>query len=159
MVRSGFGWRFEVTDPATGEVIGDAPDGTAEDAVRAVEAADRAFAGWSTTTAKERADLLYAAWQLMNDRAESLAELMTREQGKPLRASRNEVAYAGDFLRFYAEEATRVTGEWLRQRGRPTILGAPTTVGVVGMVTPWNYPISMLTRRWVLLSPRVARSC
>ena len=151
------GGRFEVTDPATGEVIGDAPDGTAEDAVRAVEAADRAFAGWSTTTAKERADLLYAAWQLMNDRAESLAELMTREQGKPLRASRNEVAYAGDFLRFYAEEATRVTGEWLpsaRADQRFLVLRQP--VGVVGMVTPWNYPISMLTRK---LGPALAAGC
>ena len=151
------GGRFEVTDPATGEVIGDAPDGTAEDAVRAVEAADRAFAAWSTTTAKERADLLYAAWQLMNDRAESLAELMTREQGKPLRASRNEVAYAGDFLRFYAEEATRVTGEWLpsaRADQRFLVLRQP--VGVVGMVTPWNYPISMLTRK---MGPALAAGC
>ena len=66
------GQRFEVTDPATGEVIGDVPDGDASDAERAVEAADRAFGSWSSTTAKERADLLYAAWQLMSERSEAL---------------------------------------------------------------------------------------
>ena len=151
------GQRFEVTDPATGEVIGEVPDGDASDAERAVEAADRAFGSWSSTTAKERADLLYAAWQLMSERSEALAELMTREQGKPLRASRNEVAYAGDFLRFYAEEATRVTGEWLpsaRSDQRFLVLRQP--VGVVGMVTPWNYPISMLTRK---MGPALAAGC
>jgi len=151
------GQRFEVTDPATGEVIGEVPDGDASDAERAVEAADRAFGSWSSTTAKERADLLYAAWRLMTERSEALAELMTREQGKPLRASRNEVAYAGDFLRFYAEEATRVTGEWLpsaRSDQRFLVLRQP--VGVVGMVTPWNYPISMLTRK---MGPALAAGC
>ena len=102
---------FEVTDPATGEVIGTAPAGGADDARDAIAAADRAFGSWSTTTGRERADLLYRAWQLMTERAGELAELMTREQGKPLKASRAEVAYAADFLRFYAEEATRVTGE------------------------------------------------
>ncbi len=151
------GREFEVTDPATGEVIGSVPDGDADDAVDAIAAADAAFGAWSTTTARTRADLLHAAWQLMIERSESLAELMTREQGKPLKASRAEVAYAADFLRFYAEEATRVAGEWLpsaRADQRFLVLRQP--VGVVAMVTPWNYPISMLTRK---MAPALAAGC
>ena len=151
------GREFEVTDPATGEVIGSVPDGGADDATDAIAAADTAFGAWSTTTARSRADLLYASWQLMLERSESLAELMTREQGKPLKASRAEVAYAADFLRFYAEEATRVAGEWLpsaRADQRFLVLRQP--VGVVAMVTPWNYPISMLTRK---MAPALAAGC
>ncbi len=151
------GKTFEVTDPATGEAIGTVPDGSAEDALDAIAAADAAFGSWSTTTAQSRADLLYAAWQLMTERSESLARLMTSEQGKPLKASRAEVKYAADFLRFYAEEATRVTGEWLpsaRADQRFLVLRQP--VGVVAMVTPWNYPISMLTRK---MAPALAAGC
>ncbi|MGI9644969.1 MAG: NAD-dependent succinate-semialdehyde dehydrogenase [Ilumatobacteraceae bacterium] len=151
------GATFEVTDPATGEVIGSVPYGGADDARDAIAAADEAFAAWSSTTARERADLLYRAWQRMQERSEDLAALMTREQGKPLRASRAEVAYAADFLRFYAEEATRVTGEWLpssRPDQRFLVLRQP--VGVVAMVTPWNYPISMLTRK---MAPALAAGC
>jgi succinate-semialdehyde dehydrogenase/glutarate-semialdehyde dehydrogenase len=151
------GTTFEVTDPATGEVIGDVPDGGADDATDAIAAADAAFGGWSTTTAAARASLLYAAWRMMNERADELASLMTREQGKPLKASRAEVAYAADFLRFYAEEATRITGEWLpsaRPDQRFLVVRQP--VGVVAMVTPWNYPISMLTRK---MAPALAAGC
>lgn len=151
------GATFDVTDPATGDNIGSVPDGGADDARDAISAADAAFAGWSTTTARSRSDLLYRAWRLMDERAEQLAELMTREQGKPLRASRAEVAYAADFLRYYAEEATRVTGEWLpsaRPDQRFLVLRQP--VGVVAMVTPWNYPISMLTRK---MAPALAAGC
>ncbi len=144
-------------DPATGEVIASVPDGGADDARAAVAAAHDAFKGWSTSTAAARADLLYRAWQLMTDRSEALAELMTREQGKPLKASRAEVKYAADFLRFYAEEATRVTGEWLpsaRPDQRFLVLRQP--VGVVAMITPWNYPVSMLTRK---MAPALAAGC
>ena len=151
------GGTFEVTDPATGDVIGTVPDGGADDAHDAIAAADAAFGSWSTTTAQARADLLYAAWRLMTERSEQLAQLMTREQGKPLKASRAEVKYAADFLRFYAEEATRVTGEWLpsaRPDQRFLVLRQP--VGVVAMVTPWNYPISMLTRK---MAPALAAGC
>jgi succinate-semialdehyde dehydrogenase/glutarate-semialdehyde dehydrogenase len=151
------GRTFEVTNPATGEVLGRVPDGGADDAEDAVSAADLAFATWANTTAHHRADLLYRAWQLMLERADQLAELMTREQGKPLKASRAEVTYAADFLRFYAEEATRVTGEWLpsaRPDQRFLVLRQP--VGVVAMVTPWNYPISMLTRK---MAPALAAGC
>ncbi|RMH79193.1 MAG: NAD-dependent succinate-semialdehyde dehydrogenase [Actinomyces sp.] len=151
------GRRFAVTDPATGEEIGTVPDATAADATRAVEAADRAFASWSTTTVDERADLLLAAWRLMQERTDELARLMTREQGKPLRAARNEVVYAADFLRWFAEEARRIEGGWLpssRPDQRFVALRVP--VGVVGAITPWNYPISMLTRK---LGPALAAGC
>ena len=94
------GRRFDVTDPATGGVIGDVPDGDAVDAARAIGAADSAFAAWSTTTARERSDLLLAAWRLMGERADEIARLMTREQGNPLKAARNEVNSAADFLRY-----------------------------------------------------------
>jgi succinate-semialdehyde dehydrogenase/glutarate-semialdehyde dehydrogenase len=124
---------FEVVDPATGAVIGSMPDGTTADAERAIGAADAAFAEWSATTTRERSDMLLRAWQIMTERAGELAELMTREQGKPLKAARNEVNYAADFLRYYSEEAT-----------------------LVAMVTPWNYPISMLTRK---MGPALAAGC
>jgi succinate-semialdehyde dehydrogenase/glutarate-semialdehyde dehydrogenase len=151
------GGRFEVTNPATGQVIGDVPDGGAADAEAAVAAAYEAFGAWSSTTAYERSDLLYKAWQIMTERAEDLAHLMTTEQGKPLKASRAEVKYGADFLRWYAEEAKRVAGEWLpssRSDQRFLVLKQP--VGVVAAITPWNYPISMLTRK---MAPALAAGC
>ena len=148
---------FDVVDPATGAVIGSMPDGTTADAERAIGAADAAFAEWSATTARERSDMLLRAWQIMTERAGELAELMTREQGKPLKAARNEVNYAADFLRYYSEEATRVAGEWLpSQRADQRFLILRQPVGVVAMVTPWNYPISMLTRK---MGPALAAGC
>ena len=148
---------FDVTNPATGERIGEVPDGDAPDAIRAVGAADTAFAAWSSTTARERSNVLLEAWRLMVDRADTIAELMTREQGKPLKAAKNEVVYAADFLRFYSEEATRVVGEWLpSQRADQRFLVMRQPVGVVAMVTPWNYPVSMLTRK---MGPALAAGC
>jgi succinate-semialdehyde dehydrogenase/glutarate-semialdehyde dehydrogenase len=148
---------FDVTNPATGERIGEVPDGDAPDAIRAVGAADTAFAAWSSTTARERSNVLLEAWRLMVDRADAIAELMTREQGKPLKAAKNEVVYAADFLRFYSEEATRVVGEWLpSQRADQRFLVMRQPVGVVAMVTPWNYPVSMLTRK---MGPALAAGC
>ena len=107
------GATFEVTNPATGESLGQVPDGGAADAEAAIAAADTAFANWSKTTAYERADVLMAAWRLMRERSKELAALMTREQGKPLRASAAEVNYGADFIRWFAEEARRLTGEWI----------------------------------------------
>ncbi|MEM9748049.1 MAG: NAD-dependent succinate-semialdehyde dehydrogenase [Actinomycetota bacterium] len=151
------GGTFAVTDPATGAHLDDVPDGGSADAERAIEAANRAFDSWSQTTAHERADVLLTAWRLMTERSDQLAELMTREQGKPLRASRAEVTYAADFLRFFAEEATRVAGEWLpSKRADQRFLVVHQPVGVVAAVTPWNYPISMLTRK---IGPALAAGC
>jgi len=151
------GATFAVTNPANGEEIGRMPDGGAADAEAAIAAADAAFASWSATTAYQRADILMKAWQLMGERAGELAELMTTEQGKPLRASQFEVGYGADFIRWFAEEARRLNGEWLPS-GRPDqrFLTVRQAVGVVAMVTPWNYPMSMLTRK---MAPALAAGC
>jgi succinate-semialdehyde dehydrogenase/glutarate-semialdehyde dehydrogenase len=140
------GATFAVTNPANGEHLGDVPDGAREDAELAIAAADAAFHDWSMTTAYERADVLMGAWTLMRERADALAHLMTAEQGKPLRASAAEVAYGADFIRWFAEEARRLTGEWLPSaRSNQRFLSVQAPVGVVAAITPWNYPMSMLT--------------
>ncbi len=148
---------FEVTNPATGEVIGSVADGGAAETEAAIAAADAAFDAWAGATAYQRSDKLYAAWQLMVERHEDLATLMTTEQGKPIRAARNEVNYAADFLRWYAEEAKRVYGETIpsaRADQRFLVMRQP--LGVCAAITPWNYPISMLTRK---LGPALAAGC
>ena len=151
------GKSFDVTTPATGEVLGSVPAGASEDAVAAVDAAHASFSEWSNTTPYERSRLLYRAWELMNERSEELAELMTAEQGKPLKAARAEVKYAADFLIWFAEEAKRVTGEWIpSQRPDQRFLAVKVPVGVVAAITPWNYPISMLTRK---MGPALAAGC
>src|SRR5213076_2580189 len=104
------GRTFEVTNPATGEVIGTVADGTREDARAAIDAADRVFDAWAGQTAYARAALLMEAHQLMLERKEALAKQMTEEQGKPIRMARNEVQYATDFLTWFAEEAKRING-------------------------------------------------
>jgi succinate-semialdehyde dehydrogenase/glutarate-semialdehyde dehydrogenase len=151
------GKTFDVTNPATGELLGSAPAGEPEDAVAAIDAAHASFSDWANTTAYERSRLLYRAWQLMTERSEMLAQLMTAEQGKPLKAARAEVNYAADFLIWFAEEAKRVNGEWLpSQRPDQRFLSVKAPVGVVAAITPWNYPISMLTRK---MGPALAAGC
>lgn len=151
------GSSFEVINPATGEAIGDVADGTREDAADAIAAASVAFDGWSRLTAFQRSEYLHRAYHLMIERKEALAKLMTEEQGKPLRAARNEVQYAADFFLWYAEEAKRVYGEILpapRSDQRFLVLRQP--VGVVAAITPWNYPVSMITRK---VAPALAAGC
>lgn len=151
------GASFDVSNPATGEIIGTTPDGAAGDASLAVTAAHDAFPRWSQSTAYERSRILYRAWELMTERSEDLAQLMTTEQGKPLKAARAEVKYAADFLIWFAEEAKRITGQWLpSQRPQQRFLSVKAPVGVVAAITPWNYPISMLTRK---MGPALAAGC
>ncbi len=148
---------FDVTDPATGAVIGSVADGGAAEATAAVDAADAAFGAWAAQTAYARSEKLYEAWRLMTERAETLAHIMTSEQGKPLKAARNEVKYGADFLLWYAEEAKRVYGETIpsaRPDQRFLVIRQP--IGVCAAITPWNYPISMLTRK---LAPALAAGC
>ncbi len=148
---------FEVTDPATGRVIGTAADAGAAETDRAIAAAAGAFASWSRETAYRRAEVLWKAHALMSERAEELAALMTLEQGKPLKAARNEVRYALGFLSWFAEEAKRVYGSSIpsaRADQRLTVLRQP--VGVVAAITPWNYPVSMITRK---VGPALAAGC
>lgn len=146
-----------VTNPATGETIGQVPDCTDQDIEAAIAAADRAFKEWKRTTAYHRSQLLYRAWELMTQQKRELAELMTSEQGKPLKASLNEVQYGADFLLWFAEEAKRMYGQSIpsaRENQRFLVQKSP--VGVVGAITPWNYPISMITRK---LAPALAAGC
>jgi len=148
---------FAVTNPATGEVIGKVPDCTDQDIEAAITAADYAFREWKKTTAYQRSQLIYRAWELMIRQKRQLAELMTLEQGKPLKASLNEVQYGADFLLWFAEEAKRIYGQTVpsaRENQRFLVHKSP--VGVVGAITPWNYPISMITRK---LAPALAAGC
>jgi succinate-semialdehyde dehydrogenase / glutarate-semialdehyde dehydrogenase len=151
------GRRFESKNPASGDLIDTVVDGGPADIGRAIDAAADAFGPWSESTAYQRSEYLYAAYELMLERQESLAKLMTEEQGKPIRMARNEVRYAADFLLWFAEEAKRVYGETIpsaRADQRFLVLRQP--VGVVGAITPWNYPISMITRK---VGPALAAGC
>jgi succinate-semialdehyde dehydrogenase/glutarate-semialdehyde dehydrogenase len=148
---------FPVVNPANGEHIGEVADGRRDDAIAAIDAAAAALPAWSGVTAYDRSAALYRAYQLMMERRPALAELMTREQGKPLKAALNEVKYAADFLLWFAEEAKRVYGETIPSaRSDQRFLVQKFPVGVVAAVTPWNYPISMLTRK---LAPALAAGC
>jgi len=148
---------FVVTNPATGEHVGQVPDCTDADIEAALVAADTAFKAWKKTTAYERSALLYRAWELMLARKNELAEIMTREQGKPLKAALNEVQYGADFLLWFAEEAKRVYGQTIPSgRLNQRFICSKAPVGVVGAITPWNYPISMITRK---LAPALAAGC
>ncbi len=148
---------FAVSNPATGEILGQVADGTRAHAKQAIDAAAKAFPAWSTATAYQRANVLLKTHQLMLDAKQSLAELMTREQGKPLKAALNEVQYAADFLLWFAEEGKRVYGETIPSaRADQRFLVRYQPLGVVAAITPWNYPISMLTRK---LAPALAAGC
>ncbi|MCG8633419.1 MAG: NAD-dependent succinate-semialdehyde dehydrogenase, partial [Desulfobacterales bacterium] len=148
---------FPVTDPADGSVIAEVPDGGEKKIDQAIAAAFEAFDSWSKTTAYQRAGFLQKAHVLMMDNLEHLAQTMTQEQGKPIRAARNEVRYGADFLSWFAEEAKRVYGRTIpsaRADQRFMVMKQP--MGVVGAVTPWNYPVSMITRK---LAPALAAGC
>ncbi|HXY93428.1 MAG TPA: NAD-dependent succinate-semialdehyde dehydrogenase [Acidimicrobiia bacterium] len=151
------GATFESRNPATGELLGEVADADGADARRAVDAATTSFDAWAGLTAHDRSRHLYEAWRIMVDRADDLARLMTLEQGKPLRMARTEVTYASDFLLWFAEEAKRVYGETIpasRSDQRFLVMHQP--VGVAAAITPWNYPISMITRK---AAPALAAGC
>ena len=151
------GGRFEVTNPANGDVLADVADGGRDDAARAIDAAADAFPGWAGATAYDRSRVLFKAWQIMMKRKEDLALTMTREQGKPIPAARNEVQYAADFMQWYSEEAKRVYGTTIPSaRADQRFIALRQPVGVVAAITPWNYPISMITRK---LAPALAAGC
>ena len=149
--------QFDVINPANGSVLEAVPDGGADHAVRAVEAAHAAFPAWAETTAYERAAILMKAHALMLERRDELARTMTLEQGKPLRAATTEVRYGADFLSWFAEEAKRIEGRTIPSARRDQrFLAVRQPVGVVAAITPWNYPVSMITRK---LAPALAAGC
>ncbi|HLS49826.1 MAG TPA: NAD-dependent succinate-semialdehyde dehydrogenase [Actinomycetaceae bacterium] len=148
---------FEVADPATGETLVDVADAGSEDGAAALDAASRAQSSWAATPARERAELLRAAFELTLERAEDLATLMTLEMGKPLAESRGEVTYGAEFLRWFAEEATRINGRYQSApEGTLRILAAKRPVGPSLFITPWNFPLAMATRK---IAPALAAGC
>ncbi|PXX97302.1 NAD-dependent succinate-semialdehyde dehydrogenase [Halomonas sp. LBP4] len=149
--------RFAVTNPANGETLAEVPDLDGDAAREAVAAAEAAWPAWRRRTAKERAALLRAWFDAIMANQEALARLMTLEQGKPLAESRGEVAYGASFVEYYAEEAKRVAGETLPSHGADKrILVFREPIGVVAAITPWNFPLAMITRK---CAPALAAGC
>ncbi|MCB0995160.1 MAG: aldehyde dehydrogenase family protein, partial [Acidimicrobiales bacterium] len=150
----GEGGRFAVTDPATGDQLAEVADATAADAVAAVEAAAAAQPGWGATAPRDRSEILRSCWQAMIDHTDELAELIVRENGKPLTDARGEISYAAEFFRWNAEEAVRIQGTIGRApSGANRIIVHHPPVGVVLMIAPWNFPAAMITRK---LAPALA---
>jgi len=148
---------FAVTNPANGNVLAEVPDLGDEEAREAIAAAEAAWPDWKRRTAKERANLLRAWFDAIMAHQEDLARLMTLEQGKPLAESKGEVAYGASFVEFYAEEAKRMAGETLPSHGvDKRILVFREPIGVVAAVTPWNFPLAMITRK---CAPALAAGC
>ncbi len=149
--------RFDVTNPANGEVVGSTPDATADDVRAAINAAAAALPGWRDTTALVRARLLRKSGEVMRERADEIGRLMTLEQGKPLAEARGEVEYAASFMEWFAGEAERTYGEIVPpQNANNRVLVLRQGVGVVASITPWNFPAAMMTRK---LGPAMAAGC
>jgi succinate-semialdehyde dehydrogenase/glutarate-semialdehyde dehydrogenase len=151
------GSRFAVHDPATGQHLADVANLGPADAEAAIAAADAAWGAWKTKTAKERSNILRKWYELLMANQDDLGRLMTAEQGKPLPEAKGEVAYGASFVEWFAEEAKRVNGETLPQfdnNRRLLVLKQP--IGVCAAITPWNFPLAMITRK---VAPALAAGC
>lgn len=149
--------QFAVNNPATGELVANVADLGAEETRDAIAAAETALADWRKVPAKERSRLLRRWFDLVVENTDALARLMTLEQGKPLAESRGEVGYGASFIEFYAEEAKRIAGETLPGHGADKrILVMREPIGVVAAITPWNFPLAMITRK---CAPALAAGC
>ena len=140
--------RFAVTDPATGQELAQVANLGPADAEAAIAAANQAWPAWRAKTAKERAAILMKWFQLLHQHADDLARIMTAEQGKPLAEARGEVVYGASFVEWFAEEAKRVYGETIPttdNNKRYLVIKQP--IGVCAAITPWNFPIAMITRK------------
>jgi succinate-semialdehyde dehydrogenase/glutarate-semialdehyde dehydrogenase len=151
------GSRFAVRNPANGEVLAEVADVGEGETRRAIEAAARAFPAWKKKTAKERAAIMRKWFDLVMANHEDLARLMTAEQGKPLAETRGEVTFGASFIEWFAEEGKRVYGDVIptNQQGRRIIV-LKEPIGVVGAITPWNFPNAMITRK---CAPALAAGC
>lgn len=146
-----------VQDPATAETIAHVPDADVEAALEAVGKADAAGAGWSNSTLRQRADVLHAWYDKLVAHTEDLAHLISREMGKPLAEARGEVKYGTDFVRWYAEEAVRPAGNFRETPdGGASLLTRRSPVGLAVLITPWNFPLAMATRK---IAPALAAGC
>jgi succinate-semialdehyde dehydrogenase/glutarate-semialdehyde dehydrogenase len=151
------GATLDVQDPSTGETIRTIASATPEDGRAALDAACNAFPAWAKTPSRERGEILRRAFDLLTERAEDFALLMTLEMGKPLAEARGEVKYGGEFLRWFSEEAVRATGRYGTHpegTGRAIVTQHP--VGPCFLITPWNFPLAMATRK---IAPALAAGC
>ncbi len=151
------GGTLPVEDPATGETLIEVADATVADGKAALTAADEAFRTFRHVPPRERGEILRRAYELMTERTEDLALLMTMEMGKPLAESRGEVAYAASYFRWYAEEAVRINGRFgTAENGLTRVLTMQQPVGPCIFITPWNFPLAMGTRK---VGPAIAAGC
>src|SRR6478752_6738497 len=154
---AGEGGTIPVEDPATGETIAEVADATPADADAALGAAHEAFKDFRNHPPRERADILRRAYDLITERADDLALLMTLEMGKPVAESKAEIAYAANFFRWYAEEAVRINGRFtVNEAGAGRVLTLQQPVGPCLFITPWNFPLAMGTRK---IGPAIAAGC
>ena len=148
---------IDVRDPATGEVIKQIANGSVDDGVRALDAAVAAQEEWGRTPARVRAEILRKTFDLLQERKEEFALLMTVEMGKPLAEARGEVAYGGEFLRWFSEEAVRIDGRYaMTPEGTGQMIVTHRPVGPCFLITPWNFPLAMATRK---IAPALAAGC
>ena len=156
-ISAQIGETFAVNNPATGELLAEVPNLGAAETRQAIEAANAAWPAWSAKTSKERSAILRRWFDLQMAHQEDLAQLMTAEQGKPLAEARGEVAYAASFVEWFAEEAKRVYGDTIPAPAndrRIVVIKQP--IGVVAAITPWNFPLAMITRK---CAPALAAGC
>jgi succinate-semialdehyde dehydrogenase/glutarate-semialdehyde dehydrogenase len=151
------GGRIDVEDPSTGQTLTSVADATPADAIAALDAAVAVQEAWAATPPRERGEILRRAYEAMIDRADDLALLMTLEMGKPLAESRAEVTYAAEFFRWFSEEAVRIAGRWsISPDGSGRVLTMKHPVGPCLLITPWNFPLAMGTRK---IGPAIAAGC
>ena len=151
------GKTFDVADPSTGEVVKTIASASVADGKAALDAAVEAFGSWAATPARERAELLRRAFDLLQERKEEFALLMTVEMGKPLAEARGEVAYGGEFVRWFSEEAARIQGRYgANPEGTGRMIVSQHPVGPCYLITPWNFPLAMATRK---IAPALAAGC
>ncbi|MGF6241939.1 succinate-semialdehyde dehydrogenase/glutarate-semialdehyde dehydrogenase [Paraburkholderia sp. GAS38] len=156
-VASANGKRFDVTNPATGEVIATIADGGEADARAATDAAARAFPAWRDALPKERAAVLHRWHALMLENADALGHLISLEQGKPFAEGRGEVLYGASYVAWFADEATRIYGDLIPQQQRGKRMSAvKEPIGIVAAITPWNFPLAMIARK---IAPALAAGC
>jgi succinate-semialdehyde dehydrogenase/glutarate-semialdehyde dehydrogenase len=148
---------FPVLDPATGETLCEVADAGGEDALAALTSAAGAQASWAATPPRDRSDILLRAWSAVLDRIEDFALVITLEMGKPLAEARGEVRYAADFLRWFSEQAVRVSGEYrVSPDGASRMITVRQPVGPSLLIAPWNFPLAMITRK---VGPALAAGC
>lgn len=151
------GKTFTVENPATGEILAHVADGSVADAERAITAAGVAQTDWAKTSPRARSEILRRAYDLIIEKTEELAALMTAEMGKPLAEARGEVAYGAEFFRWFSEEAVRISGDYTTTGdGKNRIVVTRVPVGPCVLVTPWNFPLAMGTRK---IGPAIAAGC